>query len=352
METPRNKPGRRRPSPKPPKRERGHTNITPRHTVLGWKWRANFHHDGVREWGPLRDTQAEAFCDYLAMKERSKAAPAKVQTLKEAADRLIEVCRLKALSPHTIRRDYERRLKLFLEAWNPDTLLHQITPEEVEWFMKVRRENHGVTESTLHHDLAVLHRLFQVSEAENPVKKVDKPKFTPKKWDYFAASEVEEIIRRVRTSHYPSAGKHADIMTMIYYTGLRATECERLLVKDIEIENNRIWVKGKNTPRGLPIANTLKPSLQRLLEDQDNPEAQLIPGGAYTIATIFRRWAKRLGIKKLNARTLRHSFATALFERRNPAHVVQQLMGHRNLTTTQKYLHVRDEALKFAVDGL
>ncbi len=349
VETTRNSPSRTR--RKPPQRKARLSNIAPRRSAAGWKWRANWFHDGVREWGPVRDTQEEAYQDFLAMRERRQELPKTVLTLQEAIDRLIEVSRNKGLAEQTIEDHYRARGKLFLSAWAPDTLLGQIDRKEVEWFIKVRREKHGVTDSTIYHDLAVLHRLFVVAGTSNPVKQVERPKPREAKRAFFTKQEVEQIIAKVRGSGLPACERHADLLALLFATGMRATECERLRVKDVELDHGRIWVRGKNKPRELPIASHLRPVLARLIRDCD-PEEPIFPGGAYYLAHTCKVWQARLKLPSLSARALRHSFATALLDGGCAIHVAQQLMGHADLDTTARYLHARNQSLRDAVELL
>ncbi|MBI4021306.1 MAG: tyrosine-type recombinase/integrase [Candidatus Aenigmarchaeota archaeon] len=349
MEPARNSPPRT--SRKPPQRKARLSNIAARRTAAGWRWRANWFHDSVREWGPMRASQEEAYQDFLAMRGHRQELPKAVLTLKEAIDRLIEVSRNKGLAEQTIEDHYRARGKLFLSAWAPDTLLSRIDRKEVEWFIKVRREKHSVTDSTIYHDLAVLHRLFEVTGTPNPVKDVERPKPREAKRAFFTKAEVEQVIAKVRGSGLPASKRHADVLTLLFATGMRATEVERLRVKDVELGHGRIWVRGKNKPRELPIASHLRPVLARLVKDGD-PEEPIIPGGAYYLARMCKVWQARLKLPALSARALRHSFATALLDGGCPVHVAQQLMGHADLETTARYLHTRDQSLRDAVELL
>jgi len=154
------------------------------------------------------------------------------------------------------------------------------------------------------------------------------------------------------------------LLEMIYGLGLRLAEVVDLDLGDIDLDTGRVKVLGKgNRERILPLAGFAELSLKDYLEQKLEPLVwqDLIDGairGANSRRPVFegrrgRRIARRTvqsrvakyatelaGLAGVSPHTLRHSFATHLLDGGAGIRVVQELLGHRNLSTTQIYTHL------------
>lgn len=149
------------------------------------------------------------------------------------------------------------------------------------------------------------------------------------------------------------------IVELLYGSGLRINELTTLDWRDVDIDERMLWVRGKgDKTRIAPFGR----SVQALLRQWKTyvsacgfpveESAALLHGvGAErlterTVHRVVTAAAKRVGIASVTPHALRHSFATHMLERGAPLRVVQELLGHENLVTTQRYLRVTTEQMK------
>jgi len=153
---------------------------------------------------------------------------------------------------------------------------------------------------------------------------------------------------------------HRTILATLYATGARVSEVAQLQIPDIDSARNIIRIRGKgNKERQVQLS----PKLLELLRSYwrwKRPKDWLFPGGKQgkplTCTSILRacqKAAKKAGISKpVHPHSLRHAFATHLLESGVDLRTIQILMGHANLATTARYLHVIDTAARTAPSPL
>jgi integrase/recombinase XerD len=139
-----------------------------------------------------------------------------------------------------------------------------------------------------------------------------------------------------------------------YACGLRIEELLHLKVHDIDSERMLLWVRGGkgNKDRAVPICVTLLEELRAHWKGHRsrtylfvNPKGQ--PWGSAGIQRAFQVARSRSGLtKRATPHTLRHCFATHRLESGMDLATLQRLMGHSNLSTTLRYLHLRSEHLR------
>jgi len=148
--------------------------------------------------------------------------------------------------------------------------------------------------------------------------------------------------------------KHKSLMLITYAAGLRRNETLELRVKDIDFERNEIKVnKGKgNKDRITLLSENIKPVLKEYIKN-DNPADYLFEGalgGKYSFtsfAKVLKNALKNTGIlKDVTPHTLRHSFATHLLEQGVDIRYIQELLGHKDIKTTLRYVQVAKKELK------
>ncbi|MFQ3546801.1 MAG: tyrosine recombinase [Termitinemataceae bacterium] len=150
------------------------------------------------------------------------------------------------------------------------------------------------------------------------------------------------------------------LILVMYSAGLRISEAANLKLRDLESNLTGAWIVGKgNKERQVFFSDECKEALAAYLVSrksrllQNNPTDQLfinqngkglsIPGIRWIITT----YAQRSGIEKpIHPHSLRHSFATHLVNAGCDVRMVQELLGHASLSTTQRYTHVNMEGLK------
>jgi integrase/recombinase XerD len=150
------------------------------------------------------------------------------------------------------------------------------------------------------------------------------------------------------------------MLELLYATGLRNSELVNLRQGEINLNQGVIRIIGKgNRERIVPVHDA---ALGALKEFAEGPRAQILSGRQtdYVFPTrrgscmtrqafwqVIKRYARTAGIaKKLSPHTLRHAFATHLLNHGANLLVVQRLLGHSSVSTTQIYTHVARESLK------
>jgi integrase/recombinase XerD len=149
--------------------------------------------------------------------------------------------------------------------------------------------------------------------------------------------------------------RNRTLLAILYGCGLRVAEVIQLLVSDIDSARNVLRVrhgKGRKERQTLLPAKLLE--LLRCYWRSQRPSVWLFPGAdstrpisAKTVFLACRKAAQRAGISKpIHPHSLRHAFATHLLESGVNLRTIQILLGHANLETTARYLHVADVAVR------
>ncbi len=147
------------------------------------------------------------------------------------------------------------------------------------------------------------------------------------------------------------------IISLLYSGGLRVSELVNLKVNDINLNDKTGWVRrGKgNKDRIFMVSEQLCRDLQAYLSGREHKYIFSKEGPLTTrnIQKIIHGTKRRAGInKKVTPHTLRHSFATHLLEDGTDIRVIQSMLGHSSLSTTQIYAHVSSDQIKKVVNPL
>ena len=209
-------------------------------------------------------------------------------------------------------------------------------------------------------------RMFFRSLLENSVVKVDPfkrvsgAKNTRKIPTVLACEEIEMILS-CPTDDYTSF-MEVTMFNLFYSTGCRLSEVMDMKIQDIDFDRRRILVTGKgNKQRFVFLTNRAKEMLMKYLpqrkevlsrlraEDDGtvliNSKGKKLP--LSTVHSIFDKYRLRLGLtKKFTPHVFRHSFATHLLDNDSDIRVVQVLLGHESIGTTQIYTHVTGKRLE------
>lgn len=210
-------------------------------------------------------------------------------------------------------------------------------------------------------------RMFFRSLLENsvvkadPFKRVSGAKNTRKIPTVLAREEIEKILS-CPTDDYTSL-MEVTMFNLFYSTGCRLSEVLGMRISDIDFENRRIIVTGKgNKQRYVFLTNRAKQMLikqylpdrleviRRCKTEDDgtvliNCKGKKLP--LSTVHSIFDKYRLRLGLtKKFTPHVFRHSFATHLIDNDSDIRVVQVLLGHESIGTTQIYTHVTGKRLE------
>ena len=194
---------------------------------------------------------------------------------------------------------------------------------------------------------------------ENPLEKISSPKLDKKLPSYLTGDEINRFLLAPDIST-PVGQRDKAILELLYASGLRVSELAHLHRSQIDMDTREIRVIGKGSKERLVLMG--KPAQQAIaaylkegrhkLQGKKKTEAVFI--NRYGKQLIERRiqkivkyYAKQSGInKKVHPHTIRHTFATHLLDGGADLRVVQELLGHARLTTTQIYTHVSQTQAK------
>jgi integrase/recombinase XerD len=161
---------------------------------------------------------------------------------------------------------------------------------------------------------------------------------------------INEVSKLIKATTNP---KHKLIIKLLYGCGLRVSELVNLKKQDFDFEEEIIFIrqaKGRKD-RFVKIPNKMKEELQAF--SKLNNENYFFPsnrGGKLSTATIRKIVEKSRKKAKLNKRvhphTLRHSHATHLLEQGTDLRIIQKLLGHLDIKTTQIYTHISKQSIK------
>ncbi len=182
---------------------------------------------------------------------------------------------------------------------------------------------------------------------------------SPKLWrilpDFLSAQEVEALLNVFpKNSKDPLVLRNRCILELLYASGLRVSECASLQFGAIRFDEALIRVMGKGSKERLvPVGRMALASLRTylnkgrpfLLKEKTSPRLFLSYRGAALdrerIWQVVKEAAAAAGIRKnIHPHTLRHSFASHLLENGADLRVIQEMLGHADISTTQIYTHV------------
>ena len=197
---------------------------------------------------------------------------------------------------------------------------------------------------------------------QDPSELLETPKKEQRLPEVLSLEEIERMIAQIDMSKAEGHRNRA-IIEILYGSGLRVSELVNLRLGDIYIVEGYIRVCGKgNKQRLVPISQEAMTWSAYWLEDRHaldiKPEATDIVflnryGRQLTRAMIFtivKRLAEQADIHKtISPHTLRHSFATHLLQNGADLRIIQQLLGHETIGTTEIYTHVEVQDLREAI---
>jgi integrase/recombinase XerD len=195
---------------------------------------------------------------------------------------------------------------------------------------------------------------------KDPTELLESPKLQKKIPSILTVSEFESILNAVEMDDIHGQRNYA-IISMLYSSGLRVSELSQLKLTSIRWDEELLRIIGKgNKERIVPLANKLATVLRAYIEN-DRPK-YANKGKSNGTVYLNNRGTKlsRMGIwkilnkpvsivgfqKKISPHTLRHTFATHLLEGGADLRIVQELLGHSDLSTTQIYTHLDKTHLK------
>ncbi|MBL7141985.1 tyrosine-type recombinase/integrase [Patescibacteria group bacterium] len=314
------------------------------------------------------------------------------QDLKKLITEFLEHLEIEKGSSQLTIRNYHFYLKRFLDQVQI-TSPNQITTEAVRkyrlWLSRLKNPRGGnLCLATQNYHLIAL-RVFLKYLAKRDIKalapeKIDLAKIGERQISFLEGSDLEKFLDAPLQIKQDDIIKLRDkaILELLFSTGLRVSELARLKKEDINLKKTEFSVQGKGGRwRVVFLSNQARYWLKKYLQARTDMEPGLfirydraaprqskaLPAGRQvgarqaktksdkvdkgltprSIQRLVKKYAKVAGLtKRITPHSLRHSYGTDLLAGGADLRAVQELLGHKNITTTQIYTHVTDQHLK------
>jgi len=261
-------------------------------------------------------------------------------------------------SPYTVR-NYTHDLRHFLEFLNMENVatLEDVDRKLLRRYIASLQEQ-GFEKSSLSRKLSALRSFYfylmqRNFTSSNPLLTVSSPKLEKRLPSFLSSNEVVRLLETPVTTS-PQGQRDRAMLELLYASGLRVSEIVGLDLENVNIEARevRVWGKGSKERMvlmGKPAATALDRYIikgRRELQGNSSTNALFINRYGKRLSERFlqkaiSRYALAAGLgKRVFPHMVRHSFATHLLDGGADLRVVQELLGHANLATTQIYTHV------------
>lgn len=200
---------------------------------------------------------------------------------------------------------------------------------------------------------------FKTGQIEqNPASRLHFPKKDKKLPDFLEEKQISELLEKPDTTTLQGKRDRA-VMELLYGAGMRVGELATLNIKDLDLLGDVVMVKGKGgKQRMCPLGSYARKALREYLDSYPGVKTASAPvflsgrGNrleSRMVERIVKKYAATMGLN-ITPHTLRHSFATHMLNAGADLRSIQELLGHKNLSTTQIYTHVSSARLKTTYD--
>jgi integrase/recombinase XerD len=260
--------------------------------------------------------------------------------------------------------DVEKLQRYFSEIKGEGRSLHKITFKDIQGFVQwINEIGLGArTQARIISGIKGFFRYLLLEEVitSDPTELLETPNLGRKLPDTLSGKEIDAMLMQIDRSTPEGERNHA-IIEVLYSCGLRVSELVSLKLSDIYWSEGFVSVIGKgNKQRLVPYSDYVEKYLRIYINEVrvHQPKIKGMEdivflnrrGRQLTRVMIFlivKDLVQKAGIKKnISPHTLRHSFATALVENGADLRVVQELLGHESITTTEIYTHLDRQYLK------
>jgi len=244
------------------------------------------------------------------------------------------------------------------------TGVEQVITSDLTDFLADRKRD-GLSPATIRQDLVALKIFFRWLAVRrfregDPAEPILPPRMEQHLPQTMNESDVQQLLESVRGIQ-PLDLRDRAILELFYASGIRLTELVESRLENLSIEEGWIRITGKGSKTRLaPVGKAALTSIQRYL---DGGRVKLVKpksgswiflsqqGECLTRARIFQIVKERAALagldpKRIHPHLLRHSFATHLLSNGADLRVIQEMLGHADIATTQVYTHVDDRRLK------
>src|SRR3989338_7500488 len=261
-------------------------------------------------------------------------------------DKLQTELKIRGFSDRTIKA-YHLHNRNFLEFSKKEP--QNVAVDDIKAYMAYLMRDKGLKPSSVSLAMSSLRFLYDEMMGKGIVAKIKMPKLEKKLPTVLTKDEIKRLIESIKNE------KHGLLIKTMYSSGLRVSECVSLKEDDLNLEERFGTVsagKGKKD-RNIIVSEALAEDLKKYFSKRPKSQNNYVfdvkgrPLSIRQAQKIVSNAAKTAGIRKrVFCHALRSSFATHLLESGTDIRVIQELLGHSNLATTQRYTQVSREQLR------
>lgn len=251
---------------------------------------------------------------------------------------------------------YVKDVTLFSDFIKKDLLL--VDKKDIEKYIRSLNKS----SKTISHVISSLRSFYNYymrmgNINSNPTDEIDRPKIEKKIPEFLTLEEVSSLLNFKVNNEFEARNKA--ILELLYSSGLRISELTSLELSNIDLDECLVRVMGKGSKeRIVPLGDYAIEALKeyiyfyRPMLNKNNSSYIFLNnrGGILSrqfIFKIIKEECIKKGIRKnVSPHTLRHTFATHLLKNGADLRIIQELLGHENLSTTQIYTHLTNDKLK------
>ena len=266
----------------------------------------------------------------------------------------------KNLSKNTILsyKDDLKKFISFIEQNDLKKLENNIIQDYVKFLSKnFSPKSHSRKLSSLK---AFFNYLFDLKLVnKNPIADVDFPKITKKIPKFLSEKEIFTLLERTYKDSSFKGLRMSVMMEILYATGIRISELVEIKNGDLSEDFSSVLIKGKGgKQRVVPLFGKVKEVLKKYLYEKlqyNNKSSFLFPSnsmfGHITRHRFFQLLKKLslecgINVSKVSPHIIRHSFASHLLERGVDLRIIQESLGHKDISTTQIYTHIQSKKIR------
>lgn len=287
-------------------------------------------------------------------------------TLIDAFENFLQYCRFeKTLTNQTIQ-DYKEDFLQFQRYYPDKKELTDLNKNDLNDFSYDQALN-GLSPATIARRIATIKNFYMFLESDNLAKGIISEEITIPKKDktlpqVLSEEEINQLLNAPDLTSEKGIRDYA-VLEILYSCGLRVSEAANLQINQINEQEEIINILGKGKKeRIVPIRKSALKAVKTYISEVRNKHLVIDKKAVFigkkgkrmsrqTLYNIVVNNAKLAGIQKeIHPHTLRHSFATHLLDNGADLRVVQELLGHTNIGTTQIYTHVTTKTLVKSYD--
>lgn len=286
--------------------------------------------------------------------------------IEDAFENFLQHCKFEKTLTNITIENYKEDFSIFSRYYPNKKEVSDLTKDDLNDFSYDQALN-GLSPTTIARRISTIKNFYSFLEGENIVKGIISDEIIiPKKEHHLpqvlSEAEVNALLKAPDLSTEKGIKEYA-ILDILYSCGLRVSEAVNLQINQINEQEGIINILGKGKKeRIVPIRKEALKALKRYIREVRNEHLVIDKKIVFldkkgkkmsrqAIYNIVKENAKKAEIKKeIHPHTLRHSFATHLLDNGADLRVVQELLGHTKIGTTQIYTHVTAKTLVKSYD--